>query len=264
VTCDTIVKHAFVKRVFEEGRPIVVSALKKMPKDRSKQKAWRAENQAKLTAAGRYRHIVVWRTGNLLRMFEVLGRARYLITRSPGALKSSKVRLNRNDWTQYHFLVFTGCFPSILDCCLLLVADTYQLGVPPRLCSFDRVTSHQSISGSKVAKALKSLRRAVENETQRRHRYFHRGEEPDLGELADPEWMMDLKQITAAHELTGLHLDAGILNMAWQATLRDLGPFLDSAEAASLQGVTAILDALLPLFETRARVLGSVLTRPDA
>ena len=187
------------KRVIEEFRPLTLAALETMPKDRSKEKAWRVSNQANLSPAGRYRHVVMWRTTNLRRMFELLRRARSLLVRAPPALRSRKLRLDRSDWTQYHFFVLTTCFPAITDCCLLLAAETYQLGLPPRLCSFDLVTSHQWIGRSRVAKTLKALRRGLEAHTQRRHRYLHRGEEADFGELTDPEWLVNLRQITSAH-----------------------------------------------------------------
>ena len=42
---------------------------------------------------------------------------------------------------------------------------------------------------------------------------------------------------------------------------RELTPILDSAKCAALDGADGVLTALLPQFETRARLLGTTLVR---
>jgi len=243
------------------ARPLLLDVLDTIPKDHSKLEAWRESNRASMTAAGQYRSHIMWRVQNLLRMFERLGRARQLLLRSPPQSRSPTNRLDRSDWTQYHFWVFTACLPAILDCCLLLTASICQLGIPPRLCSFDLITSHEWLSGTGLPRALKSLRKSLAGHTQRRHRYLHRGEEPDFGELTDPEWLMDLKQVTFLHGLGDVPIDKRLLAGAWRATLRELRPVLDSAERSALEGTDGVLQALSPHFERRVQLLGNTLRK---
>jgi hypothetical protein len=244
----------------EEARPLL-DVFDTIPKDHSQLAAWRESNRTSMTQAGHYRHLVMWRTINLLGMFERLERARYLLLRSPPATRSRTTRLDRADWTQYHFWVFTACLPAITDCCLLLTANVYQLGIPPRFCTFDLVTSHDWLKGTGTSRALKSLRKGLEDHTQRRHRYLHRGEAPDIGELTDPEWLMDLRQLTFLHSVGEGSVDKRLLTGAWRVTLRELRPVLGAAESSALDGTEGVLKVLLPQFERRAQLLGQMLRK---
>lgn len=253
-----LARHTFVRRVMEEMRPQLLQDLDNMPKDRTKLPAWREANRQGQTPAGRYLHRVGGRVFNLLRVLELLERSRYLLFRSPPVSRSRSVSLTRDEWAQYHFFVFTASLPAIVDCSLLLASETYQLGIPARLCSFDLLTSHDYVARSPVVKALKSLRSGLQGHIQRRHRYLHRGEEPDVGELTDPEWLMDLKQITFLQGTGDVSIDRKLLSRAWQDTLREIRPSLDAAEQCAYSGTDGVLTSLLPQLATRLALFGPV------
>jgi hypothetical protein len=257
----TLVHHPFVAYVRDSIHPLLLQAatdLRAVPKEYSPREAWRAKNRAKQTPAARYLSFIMGRTFNLLRMFEQLERARYLLGRSPGALRSKTRGPNRSEWTQYHFFVFTATIPAVIDCCVLLTADTYGFGIPPRLCSFNLVTAHQWIAGSEVVKALKALSAGLQKDVERRHRLVHRGEEADIGELTDPEWLLDLNALTLIDGAREVTIDRRLLATAWRGTVQDLQSALGSTEAIVVEGTQRVLAALLPRLRSTARSLGPI------
>jgi hypothetical protein len=253
-----LARHPFVSYVSDSVEPVLLRAgedFGTVPKDYSDRQAWRAKNRARYTPAARFLGIIMGRTFNLLRMFEQLERARYLMGRSPRILGSGENSIDRSQWTQYHFFVFTASIPAIVDCCLLLAAETYRLGLPPRLCSFDLVTSHEWIAPD-VVKALKKLRADLQKDVQRRHRLLHRGEEADIGELTDSEWLLDLNAMTLVDSAGRGGIDRRLLATAWRGTVRQLQHALDTTEAAALDGTQRLLSALLPQLKDTMESLG--------
>jgi hypothetical protein len=210
-----------------------------------------------MTQRERYAVDVYEWLANLNRVFERVGHASHLIGRSPRTMTSPRHPLNNNDWTDYHFHAFTVSMHSVLDCCILLTAEVYRLGVPARLCTMGNVVSNTYVQGSDAAKALRRMERSMETHRARRNRVLHRGEEADFGELTDStESLLHLRTFTFLHSL-GEFLDvAAEVRTLWRHELRSVRPKLEEASRAALSDAAVLMTALEHPFTLRAGALG--------
>jgi hypothetical protein len=251
---EQLSKHPFYRYLLEEVRPVV--DLKEMPRERQALKKWQAQNRAHATQSQRYHYDVFSRAQNLIRVFDRLDRSASLLFSTPGFHGRRKQPLTRNDWTEYHFSVFTTALASVVDTSLLLIAEVYQLGFPPRQCTMPSVTENRWVTGSTTA-AIRSLEKKLQQHRQRRNRYLHWGDEADFGDLTNSEFLQDLRTITWLHSLGKLDVDKKDLRLVWQGELENLKPKVSGAIDDALAGTQGVLTAIEKPLRDRGTLLKS-------
>jgi phosphoenolpyruvate carboxylase len=248
-----LTRHTFYIAVLDNLKPLITRTRDAIPGDPAKLAEWREKNRATLTTTDHYVMQVFERANNLMHIINRLRRARYLLGRSPSAYKSRGLSFNRDDWSEYHFFVYTTSLASVLDCALLLSATVFRLGLPPRFCTFDIVTQHHWLAKSNLPKHLRSLKKSLWQHIERRHRYLHRGEESNIGELTDPDAFLYLRAATLVadafhHEYSyNVEIPDPILSNWWRLELRQLRPLLEQSEKDVFTKVSQVLDSLQPV-----------------
>jgi hypothetical protein len=187
-----------------------------------------------------------------VRAFDRLDLASYLLYRSPTSLGTLSRPVIRNEWTEYHFTAFTSALATVGDCCLLLVADVYDLGLPPKQCTLEAITTNRWVRNSAAAKALRLLHRKLQEHRERRNRYLHRGDEADFGELTSSQHLDDLRMVTWLHSLKDLSIEPRLLQVLWKFELTDLRPLLTAATTECVDKTVAILSSLERPFEAHS------------
>jgi hypothetical protein len=240
---------------------VMEALVAEAPRDVKAHAKWRARNVARLSPAALYlQRLLVWING-LTTAFHRLEMARALLGKSPAQLGPKRTALDRNQWADYHFTVFTASLVTVSECCLLLVAEAYQLGIPPRLCSVDNVTSNRWVQNSAAHEALKKLAKTLTRERDRRNRYLHRGESVDFQEIDEIEdrgiWMA-LGTITAAASMGVPILPDVTLGRMWRMQMGEILPRLDSLLREVRLDVNSVQKAVLEEAQRRLPALGAV------
>ena len=189
---------------------------------------------------------------NLNHVLERLRQARYLIARSPGLYRKRDFSINRNDWSDYHFYVYTTSLASVLDCTLLITAEVFMLGLQPRHCTFDVITQHGWLAGSPLPRALRALKKSLEHHIHRRHRFVHRGEESSFDDLTDPDDLLQLRTLTFLSDRGSDLIPRHTLSSIWKLQIREVRDNLDAIETEVLQKASDVLGYLLPVYEKYA------------
>jgi hypothetical protein len=247
-----LARHAFYVALLDDLKPLISRTRDAIPSDPKKLAEWRENNRASLSPSDHYLMQVFDRTNNLMHVINRLRRARYLLGRSPRPYNIRALSFNRGDWSDYHFFVYTTSLASVLDCALLLIATVFRLGLPPRYCTFDLITQHHRLAASNLPKHLRSLKKSLWHHIQRRHRYLHRGEESNIGELTDPDAFLYLRAATLVadafhHEFAyDGEIPAPILSNWWRLEFRQLRPLLEQSERDVFAKVSQVLDSLQP------------------
>jgi hypothetical protein len=240
---DTVAGHKLTRLLFNANRPLLTHIADNLSKNRDRLQEFQEENRRNATSAQKYA-VTAMRSINAITLgCQRVEQARALLNASPNGLRSRAARLPRDSWTEYHFAFWTVALASTLDLSLIATAQLLELGFPPRLCTMDIVTHHEFV-GSPISKALRALSATLEEHKQRRHRFLHRGETADFGELTDPDFLLDLRSITFASRLDATFVDKAFIRSAWAHALRELRPHLDKATAAVRDRLVTILDAL--------------------
>lgn len=239
----------FFDSVLKNAQHVIARSMKTAPSDEKELAEWRKGSRVRMTAVERYYVDIFYRVTNLNHVLDRLKQARHLIAKSPGTYLSPNSSLNRNDWADYHFYVYTTSLASILDCTLLITAEVLKLGLAPRHCTFDIVTQHDRLVGTKVVKALKSLKKTLEQHTQRRHRYVHRGEESSFSFLTDPDLSWRIRSVTFLADQGHFDISRQMLTRIWKLQIKEIQENLDKFEEDILQRASTVLECLLPMYD---------------
>ncbi len=250
---DEIWEISFYQAMFENARKVMKRSLENPPKSQKNignaLAEWRKSGREKLTNADQYYVDVFYQVSNLNHVLDRLKQARYLIARSPKAFRNSSFSINRNDWSDYHFYVYTTSLASILDCALLITAEVFRLGLPPRHCTFDVVTQHRWVAGSEVSKALRSLKKTLDQHIQRRNRFVHRGEQSSFHDLTDPDGLILLRAVTFIGDRGTDLIPRKTVSSIWKLQMKELRQSLDGIEDRVLEKTYLFLERLLPVYK---------------
>jgi len=245
---DRIRQHAFSRELMDASTPLLKRVLGRRPHDSAEIEAWRVANRASMSISERYTWSVLGVMFAFHRVIERERAARTLILVSPARLRGTSGKLDRADWIEYHLSAHAVALTSLSDLCLHLTNRVYQLGLAPRYCKLDVITSNASISRTPIAKKLRALEKVLGDQKQRRNRYLHQGDEADIGSFTDAGFALDLKGLSVVQRVQPSPEIANILRQGWRWILRDLKPVLDAAAEAATEAVLPCFDAVHPRF----------------
>lgn len=251
---DNFWQIRFFESVIGNAQYVITDSTQKPPSDRKELVEWRKGTRARMSGAERYYVDVFYRVMNLNHVLDRLKQARYLIARSPGSYRNRAFSINRNDWSDYHFYVYTTSLASVLDCALLITAEVFKLGLPPRHCTFDIVTQHDWLAGSQVPRTLRSLKKTLEQHIHRRHRYVHRGEESNFDDLTDPDDLLRLRTITFLADRGNHLIPRQTLSWLWKLQIKEVRENFNEIEEKVLQKASDVLECLLPIYEHNVNI----------
>ena len=206
---------------------------------------------------------ILARLENLIHVVERVTAARYLLERSPRPYRVRRAPFDHDQWTEYHFFVYTTSMASILDCALLLTSSVFDLGIPDRFCTFDVVTQHRVVADTSIPKLLDSLRKSLLQHTARRHRYLHRGQGSDIQELTKPSSFQYVEPITLfsiayRHKFPSEMFDVpNDLRVLWgKIELVKLRPLLERSERDVFRKITGVFNGLNRVLERQVQIAG--------
>jgi hypothetical protein len=245
----------FFKKLLELLAPLFQRPLGTLPRDSKELAKFQKNNRSLFTPSEEYLMNVFQRATSLADIFSRLSQSVYLLSRSPKSIRMHGMKMNRNEWVEYHFFIYSTSLVSLLDCSLILIAEVYKLGLLPRHCTFDIITNHATIRGSKLSKILKKLRKELTSTTDRRHRILHRGESPDLGELTDALSFLQLRVMTVINATDDSMINKNNLSYIWRVLFKEVRPQLNIAIDSTRIIVSEILSYLLPIVIKKNSIL---------
>ena len=252
---STLLGHPFVAATMERTRSLSLDGIKNVLEQPGHEAKAQAENRARMDAADRYEAQVHRQTLGLMTTIQVLEDARHMIRVFPKQLTRGTTGVSRDRWVDYHYGYFTVSLASLPDVSTLLAATVLQLGLAPRHCTDDIVLSHNVVKSTAVASALRSLSKSVTQVKNRRNLHVHRAEHADVEDLTSDGVLRDLKSITFVQSVTPGFTDAQRLRAAWRDAMLTISPRLDEETAQTEDGISKVLDALLPVFTRRSDAL---------
>ncbi len=254
---NRVAAHEITKLLLGHAQPRLLKIAQGLRKNQERIREFQRENRRMSTPVERYCLDGLSALHSVMHGLARIENARAFLKASPSGLKSKAARVNRDEWTEYHFAFWTVALASILDQALIATAQLLELGFPPRLCTLDNVSSHSTV-GRPTVSALRSLNRVLEGHKQRRHRILHRGEAANFGELTDPEFLADLRTITFVATADPSFGEEEAINRLWAHALKELMPELESAMDQMTTAVDGVLDSLLPSVRTKLLVYESL------
>jgi len=79
-------------------------------------------------------------------------------------------------WMLYNYEFYVLNYQSVLDVCLLLTNEVFDLGIPYRDCYLPRVCSNRHLLGTEVDRVLGQIRRISEGHRKLKNHLLHRGQ----------------------------------------------------------------------------------------
>jgi hypothetical protein len=215
----------------------------------------------KLNKLQRYIIIVHQHMYNLANIIERIDYSHFLLCRAPYPNRTKAVAFNRNSWIDYNFYIYTTSLTGLLDCLILLTAKVFQIGFPPRLCSFELITNYQYIKNAKLKKDLCFLKEALKAHTSRRNRFIHRGDESNILELTDARQYYFLRGATELDNFNKLIMPRKTMQSMWKTQIKELKVNLSKDEAKILLMMKNILDELLPIYNQYNRIIPNLFNK---
>ena len=247
----------FYKKLLEFLAPLFHRQVGSFPKDSRELARFQKIRRSLFSPSEEYLMNVFQRATSLTDIFSRLTQASYLLSRSPRSIRMHGMKMNRNEWVEYHFFIYSTSLVSLLDCSLILIAEVYQLGLLPRHCTYDIISNHATIRGSKLSKILKKLKKELISTTDRRHRILHRGESPDLGELTDALSFLQLRVMTLINATDDSMINKNDISHLWRVLFKEVRPRLNIAIDNTGIIVSEILSCLLPIVIKTNSILNS-------
>lgn len=253
-----LTKHPFVLTVMNAMSPTFVrlsETLPSMPTDKAERKAWMAANRATLTEDEGYKRDVFYRVLNILRVLGRMDIALHLIAKAP-VVKSGVI--TRAEAVEYHFTALTAALTSLSDCCILLAAEVFRLGLKEQDCKLDVVARNRWIP-KEAASALRALDRTLNEDRSRRNRLLHRGHEADVAEVLPPDSVIDdLRTLALIAEQRVQHVDAPFLRRMWRIEMGELQPILHRSCRDATSATSAVLATMAPGFKSHGKAVVDV------
>lgn len=254
-TQETIANHPLIISNFDAVKPLLERGAKAAREtDKRKRETLQEANRKTLSLDERYCLSVMEAIHPLLGTFARIDDAHSLIFRFPSALRSGRHRMSRDQWVDYHFGTLTVAFASVLDVSLILVARICQLGLQPRQCKVELISSHLHVP-SAVKKQLKALNKSLQPHIERRHGLVHRGKVADIGALADPEVFDFLRGLGLMERTSSQEKIVSELPFLWRAAIKNLKPKLSTTIDSLVTASSSVLDSMLPVWRQRQEAL---------
>jgi hypothetical protein len=244
--------HLFVSEVISRSKPTFSAAADHVRKNEVREAEAQAENRARMTVAERYETRVMRRALGLLTTLQALEDAQRMISVFPSQLSHGRAAVSRDRWADYHYGYFTISLASLPDIAVVLAATVCQLGLAPKHCTADVVTSSDVIKGTQVAAALRALARAVQAAKERRNRHVHRGDHAEVDNVSSGRLLRDVKTMTFFASVDPELVDRELLREAWRRAVKEIVPHLALEATRVEEALTVVLDSLLPEFMHRS------------
>jgi hypothetical protein len=249
--------HALITTVIREASPLVIAAAKHVQKNAHREGEAQRENQERMTPHARYVTGVFRRTIALFRTVDVLLDARRMLTVFPSSLSRAPGAISRDRWVDYHYGYFTVSLASLPDIALVLTASVFNLGVAPKHCTVDVITSHARIKGTPVVTAIRGVAKSVAQAKERRNLHVHRGDHADVESAVGDRFLRDLKMVTLVQSIEKNLVDAKFLAEGWREARRALEPVLEQEMLRVTSAILPLLEELLPEYTRISKLLAA-------
>ena len=193
---------------------------------------------------GRYSFAVMGWIQRLRNCFKSLEHTRVYLSHFRSNKWYREAEIVQGNYINYHYIKYAITVVTIVDVCLILTNDTFQLGNPERLCSSENITRNSWVTSSKVDKLLNKLSKIVEPWREPRNLFIHRG------------WEMYREVLTALEEYE-LTREKGMLDkivpphrvkFLYKSELSKIFNEFDEVETPLFNAVIELLSKLLPVY----------------
>ena len=170
-------EHQLLNELFENVKPWVFPEIKKRIEQEGYQVMF-GPNKLVLEFSPKqnYEYSVCKWCIKLVNVFDRLEGIRAMTNRSLYKKKNEEKSVLLQEWITYNYEQYAIVFQGILEIALLLTNVVFDMGNPPRECSYPMVCNNTRMAGTDVAAILKGLSKTVRKHHEGKNLLVHRGE----------------------------------------------------------------------------------------
>jgi hypothetical protein len=245
INAHNALDHVMMQELFASQLPSLEQAGKALKSAIKKGSQLRLDHYPSLSPRRYYQHVLFRHCLALNHCVERLDQIRVFVRSFPRRASWERSHVTHYTWLEYHYGYHEITCVTIADLMVLLVNETYRLGMQPRTCTPSAVLSNAWIKGQPVEGALKRLLGRVRGLRESRNIHVHRGHATDLVALTKSQ-SLDLVQALGTSAVLGKPLTSRpVLKRLFRSSLPKLLERLECDRREIVASVVAVLDPLL-------------------
>jgi len=257
MSIDRLAEHALIAKLLEAIKPITLDAVDKIGERIAKDQAPRLPKGTLTLPERQYYDVVVFkRSTSLINALETINEVQHFIQFLPPASEFRKLRISQERWVDYHYSYHLIIMASLVDRALLLTNDIFRIGHPEKLCSPKAIKENYWVQQTSVVQAIEMLERITQNHRDSRNLFVHRGIKPDVTKATSSDLYDLMTFVAQANALTQGQIGADdLFDQSFKLEIEKLNIIMRNDGNNASEGVYALFDALLPVYENQATKL---------
>ncbi len=252
-----VAEHPLIAKLLEAIKPITLAAVDKIGERIEKDQVARLSEGALTLPEGQHYDVIVFkRSSALINALETISEVQHFIQFLPPASELRKLRISQERWVDYHYSYHLIIMAGLVDLALLLTNDIFRIGHPEKLCSPRAIKENYWVRQTSVVHAIEMLERITQSHRDSRNLFVHRGIKPDVTKATSSELYDLMTFVAQANALTQGQIGTDeLFDQGFKLEIEKLNTRMRNDGNNASEGVHALFDALLPVYETQATKL---------